>query len=80
MPYPADEVALGASAQLLLYSDGVYEIEKTDGVMWSFDEYLAFLKTLPPAEHPIEQLLTHVRKLHGTETLGDDFSMLRVVF
>jgi sigma-B regulation protein RsbU (phosphoserine phosphatase) len=80
MPYPADVVDLGANAQLFLYSDGVFEIEKTDGVMWSFDEFLSFLKSRPPAEHPIEQLLTHVRLLHGSETLGDDFSMLRVDF
>ena len=29
-------VELGAFAKLYLYSDGVYEIERTDGTMWPF--------------------------------------------
>ena len=27
----------------LLYSDGVFEIERTDGTMWPFSEFLAFM-------------------------------------
>jgi len=29
---------------------------------------------------PIDRLLAHIRELHGSDSLDDDFSMLRVQF
>jgi hypothetical protein len=39
------------------------------------------MAALPPADPaPMNRLLEHVRKLRGSETLDDDFSMLRLRF
>ncbi|NIP85060.1 MAG: SpoIIE family protein phosphatase [Planctomycetales bacterium] len=68
-------------ATLYIYSDGVHEIHKPDGGEWSFDEFLQFLSAAPAAERsPMDDLLRHVRQLHGSDLLDDDFSMVEIRF
>lgn len=71
---------LAPSDRLLIFSDGVFEIEKTDGSDWSFDEFLAFLTTTVTADDLMDHLLVHVRQLRGSDTLADDFSILELAF
>ena len=40
LEYQSGSVALDAFAKLYLYSDGAYEIERTDKTMWPFDEFV----------------------------------------
>lgn len=69
---------LGPFARLLIFSDGVYEIDRPDNPMWTFREFVEYLTTLPRDEPIADRLLTHVRELHGLEMLADDFSFLEV--
>jgi sigma-B regulation protein RsbU (phosphoserine phosphatase) len=80
MPYEASCVSLDAGARLLVYSDGVFEIEKSDGSNWAFDEFVRFVVGAQGQSQCADQLLAEVRQLHGSDTLADDFSMLEVVF
>ena len=80
MPFESSACDLGPFAELLLFSDGVYEIERPDGAMWTFDEFAAFAAAQPPGAARIDGLLAEARRLHSSEVLGDDFSMVRVVF
>ncbi|HEY7329266.1 MAG TPA: SpoIIE family protein phosphatase [Gemmataceae bacterium] len=81
MPFETKSVQLGPKALLLVYSDGAYEIEKPEGGMWKHQEFVQFVKTLPLDGASLgEQLLTHVRQMHGSEILADDFSVLEVRF
>ncbi|HEV3261463.1 MAG TPA: SpoIIE family protein phosphatase [Gemmataceae bacterium] len=74
-------VRLDGPARLLVYSDGVYEIEQCGGAMWKLDEFVEFLCGLPRDGEPaMDRLLAHVRQLHGSEVLSDDFSILEVRF
>jgi sigma-B regulation protein RsbU (phosphoserine phosphatase) len=79
LPFDTTVLDLGPYAQLFLYSDGVFEIEKPDGVMWTFDEFVPYVASLPE-EAPMDRLLAHVRELRGMETLADDFSLVQVAF
>jgi sigma-B regulation protein RsbU (phosphoserine phosphatase) len=80
-PYDTSAVDLGPYARLYLYSDGVFEIAQAGGDMWTFDEFVGYLASLPPGdESPIDRLLAHARRLHGSDVLGDDFSMLEIAF
>jgi sigma-B regulation protein RsbU (phosphoserine phosphatase) len=67
--------------RLYVFSDGVYEVEKPDGTMWSFDELQDYLSS-PPADPgaEIEGLYKALQELHSGETLDDDFSLLRLDF
>jgi sigma-B regulation protein RsbU (phosphoserine phosphatase) len=74
-------IGLGADAVLLVYSDGAFEIETPEGVMWKHQEFVQFASTLPRDGNSLgEQLLAHVRRRRGSELLDDDFSVLEVRF
>jgi sigma-B regulation protein RsbU (phosphoserine phosphatase) len=80
LPFENAVLALDPCARLLVFSDGVYEIEKTDGENWDFDQFLHFMAATPPDGNAMERLLAHTRQLHGSDTLADDFSMLELIF
>jgi sigma-B regulation protein RsbU (phosphoserine phosphatase) len=77
--YDTRQVALGPYARLLLYSDGVYEIARPDGSMWSASDFAEYASTLSPTDGSVlDGVLNHVREMHGSETLADDFSILEL--
>jgi sigma-B regulation protein RsbU (phosphoserine phosphatase) len=68
-------------ATLYIYSDGVHEIHKSDGSEWTFEEFLEFLSQAPGGDGgKMDELLQHVRQLHGSDLLDDDFSMVEITF
>ena len=75
------ERPLAPGSRLYVYSDGVHEIHKPDGTDWEFDEFVAFLSQPAPAAGSVmDALYDHVRAIHGSNTLDDDFSILEAVF
>jgi sigma-B regulation protein RsbU (phosphoserine phosphatase) len=74
-------IAVAAGSRLLVYSDGVYEIEQPDGRMWTLDELIATIARLQGEGAPcLDGLRAHVEQLHGSGVLADDYSMLEVHF
>ncbi|WP_027720723.1 SpoIIE family protein phosphatase [Maridesulfovibrio zosterae] len=82
MTYTSDSVRVERGARFFLYSDGVYELKKvSDGKMWEFEEYSAFMSgTSGKLGNPIDQLIDYTRELQGSELYEDDFSMVEFVF
>ncbi len=80
MPYESRTIDVGANAQLLIYSDGIFEVEKRDGQMWQFEEFIDRLKSEFGHHDLIARHLAFARDLSATPTLGDDFSMMNAVF
>ena len=80
LPFENAVLDLDACARILVFSDGVYEIEKTDGENWDFDQFLRFMAATGPDGNAMERLLAHTRQLHGSDILADDFSMLELIF
>ena len=78
MPFDTQTVELGPAAKMFLFSDGVFEIEQKNGEMWPFDEFVKFLCTAPPDGPVMDRLLSHVQDLHGSDQLGDDFSIVEI--
>jgi len=79
--YPAESCEVAAGARLLIFSDGVFEIRRDDQSVWDMDaciEYLARRNSRGGAL--MDELLAHVRTLHGSHELEDDFSILEVCF
>jgi len=79
--YEAAETDVPANARLYLFSDGVYEVDRPDGTMWSFEELQDYLSR-PVAESgaEIEALYKTLQEMHAGDVLEDDFSLLRVDF
>ena len=83
LEYPGGSVELDAFAKLYLYSDGAYEIERTDETMWPFDEFVAFMKQGPHDADDgsmMDRLIAHDRVLQGREEFVDDFSIVEFRF
>jgi sigma-B regulation protein RsbU (phosphoserine phosphatase) len=83
LEYQTASVALEAFAKLYLYSDGVYEIERTDKTMWPFDEFVAFMRQGPHAAadgSKMDSLIAHGRALQGRDEFVDDFSIVELQF
>ncbi len=78
--YCSQEVEVPPSADLYIFSDGVYEVEQPDGTMWSLQELQEFLvgsREQSPASQ-IDDLYAMLQKMCGRQILDDDFSMVRV--
>jgi sigma-B regulation protein RsbU (phosphoserine phosphatase) len=83
LEYETSSVALGAFAKLYLYSDGVYELERTDKTMWPFDEFVAFMRNGPHDTANgamMDHLITYDRELQGRDEFIDDFSIVELQF
>ena len=79
--FPSGVCDVRSGDQLYVYSDGVFEICKSDGEMWTYREFLKFMSLSNSlTSSPIDRLLTHVRQLQESESFDDDFSMVHLVF
>lgn len=80
MPYDTRSVDVAADARLLVYSDGVFEIEKPDGQMWQYQEFIDHITPEFARDGMIDRHLAFARTVRGGDVLGDDFSMLEARF
>lgn len=80
LPFETTTVTVDPDARLFVFSDGVFEIAKTDGETWPFDEFLQFMSAIPPGVNAMEHLLAHARQLYGADVLADDFSIVAFAF
>lgn len=78
MPFESRTVALGDYVRLLVYSDGVYEIDNPNGGTWKYGQFLEFLTPRARDVDVMDQLYAHVRTIRGGDVLNDDFSFLDV--
>jgi sigma-B regulation protein RsbU (phosphoserine phosphatase) len=79
MEFEKKAVGLDRPARLLVYSDGVFEVEDAAGNMWAHQDFVRFISGLPRDGGPLtEPLLAHVRERCGSQVLADDFSMLDI--
>ena len=74
------KIDIGAS--LYIYSDGVYEIEKKNGSMWSLNEYLSLISDLNSDEHSsLDNFYDQTIQISKGEAFEiARFSILKVVF
>jgi sigma-B regulation protein RsbU (phosphoserine phosphatase) len=81
LEFDTQTATLGAYARLMLYSDGVFEIERPDGTFWKYQEFVRYVATMPAdAEPAMDRLLSHVRRMREVPTLADDFSLVEIIF
>jgi sigma-B regulation protein RsbU (phosphoserine phosphatase) len=79
--YTTDVVAVPSGSRLLLYSDGVFEIQIGDKIMWSIDDFIEYFGQLPDEGTPrLDRVLAKARALKGSDALDDDFSIVELTF
>jgi phosphoserine phosphatase RsbU/P len=81
LDYSSDSIQVEAYGKLLLFSDGAYEIELTDGSMWPFSEFIKYMgRPATPDVSAMDELMAHLRALSGKHEFADDFSIVEFQF
>jgi sigma-B regulation protein RsbU (phosphoserine phosphatase) len=83
LEFRSASTSLGSFAKLFLYSDGVYEIERTDKSMWPFNEFIEFMKKGPndiAGDSKMDRLIAYDREIQGREEFVDDCSIVEMQF
>jgi sigma-B regulation protein RsbU (phosphoserine phosphatase) len=66
-------------SNLYIFSDGAYEITKSDGTLWSLDGLIQILTSLQNTiDSPLEQVLNYLIALNSKEAFDDDLSILQI--
>lgn len=67
--------------RLYIFSDGVYEITRTDGSMQTLREFLELLATAPKDEGvELNYIVQATQALQGKAVFADDFSIIEFIF
>lgn len=79
--YQEDAVTVPENSRLYIFSDGVYEVDRPDGTMWTLEELGAHLQrnALVKGED-IDALYRMMQDYHEQEILEDDFSLMSIHF
>jgi sigma-B regulation protein RsbU (phosphoserine phosphatase) len=76
--YLAAEIEVPPGSQLFVFSDGVYEITHPDGRAGTLQEFVNTLgKEATRSDFAAADCLAAAKAAQGTETLGDDYSLIR---
>jgi len=79
--YVDDYCEIANLSNLYIFSDGAYEITKTDGTLWSLDGLIQILTSLQHTiDCPLEQVLNYLIALNSKEAFEDDLSILQIKF
>jgi serine phosphatase RsbU (regulator of sigma subunit) len=80
-PYEVQEAALDAFAELFVFSDGTFEIERPGNGMLPWNDFVAALASPPPdGVRKTDAMLHYGQQMAGRDQLEDDFSLVRLEF
>ncbi|MBV9672506.1 MAG: SpoIIE family protein phosphatase [Verrucomicrobia bacterium] len=79
--FSSDQISVPLTAQLYIFSDGFYELSRTEGGMLGMENFGTLLSSVfSNPNSNLDQLLDAVTEIHGSRELEDDASILRVRF
>jgi phosphoserine phosphatase RsbU/P len=72
---------ISTGCRILLYSDGVSEIQKKDGTIQTFSEFIKRTQRYMKSPHfNLGWILRNAQKVKGNKKMDDDFTLLQVEF
>jgi len=79
--YEKKECLVGERNTLYIFSDGVYEVEKSNGSMWRFQEFADLMnKVKTDGQSILDRVYNYSRKLGKSDKFEDDFTIIEVAF
>ncbi|MGL5032222.1 MAG: PP2C family protein-serine/threonine phosphatase [Microcystaceae cyanobacterium] len=79
--YEETVITIQAPASLYIFSDGIYEIEKTEGLYLNMKDFLPILREYQQLlDRQLEKLLDLLQKAYERSQFEDDLSILQVDF
>ena len=76
--FDTDEVQLEKGDCMLLFSDGVYELEKKDGSTMNMDEFEEFLLRNYSDSFTLDKLTSQLKEISSSDIFEDDFSIMKI--
>ena len=77
-PFDAFETTLTPGSELVVFSDGTFEIDLPDGTVLDQDTFNTFVAGLSHGTDPKSPVLNRARMLRTKQVLNDDFSIMWV--
>jgi len=66
-------------SRLYIFSDGVYDITKTNGSIWRIDEFVEFAsKSFKLDQSNLDLVLSHAKELGQQKEFDDDFTIVEI--
>lgn len=78
--YREEVCQISSQSRLYIFSDGIYEIEQTEGMRWGIDEFILILKNHYKCRDNLDNLLREVRSVNSANDFEDDLSIIQVDF
>ncbi len=79
--YDCQTFSVAPGTKLFVYSDGIFEIYKPDGNLWTFEEFIQVLAARnAPGKTDADRILSRVTEVRGGNIFEDDITLLEVVF
>jgi sigma-B regulation protein RsbU (phosphoserine phosphatase) len=79
--YSSDEIIINPNDTLFLFSDGVFEFEKSSQEMYTFDNFKRDLnKGICLEKNGLEKLYENAKNICSRKELEDDFSIVKIQF
>ncbi len=79
MGYDTAEAPVAPGSRMVVYSDGLFELQRPDGLRWTMEEFLAGLASDGTAGS-LDDVLTRCRGFQQHDHFEDDASLLEVRF
>jgi serine phosphatase RsbU (regulator of sigma subunit) len=77
----ASEVVVAPRSQILIYSDGAFELPLSGGEWWSLENFAAFCADFTAArDWSLEDLVAKLQHLTATDAFDDGCSLVRLIF
>lgn len=65
---------------LYIFSDGIYEINQPNGIVWGLDAFVDLLSKFRNKDWHLDQVLNSVRTVNPNDYFDDDLSLLQINF
>jgi len=79
--YVQEQSTIVDPCSLYLFSDGIYEINQSNGSMWKLNDFINLLKYHHKSSNKnLDNILEQVRKKNSESGFSDDLSILRIDF
>lgn len=82
LEYRTSACQVEAFGMLSLYSDGVFEVERSDGSTWPYADFIKFMGEAPLTgeQTSMDRLIEYTKVLGGSDEYMDDFSIAELRF
>ncbi|MEA5512650.1 PP2C family protein-serine/threonine phosphatase [Nodularia sp. UHCC 0506] len=68
------------SSKIYVFSDGVYEVEMSDGKLWGFNNFINLLTRYNHKFMNLDEILADIKTVTASQSFTDDCSLLEIKF